>query len=132
MFEEKETITLEEYKAWLVGLIRGKKGMLPDLEDWKQIKKMLDKIAPEKETIYVEKGPSNPPTPEPFPSPYIPYEPYHPPYGPGWTPKDFIWTSDGTDNTQMTISGLSSSSNAVITDQYDDKQLELIFEDWTK
>ena len=42
--EEKETITFDEFRAWLTGLIRGKNGVLPDLVDWKMIKKMMDKV----------------------------------------------------------------------------------------
>ncbi len=49
--EVKEEITFNEFKAWLTGLIRGKRGQLPDLEDWKQIKVMVDKVEPEEETI---------------------------------------------------------------------------------
>lgn len=47
--ENKEEISFNEFKAWLTGLIRGKRGQLPDVEDWKQIKVMMDKVAPEVE-----------------------------------------------------------------------------------
>lgn len=42
--EQEETITFTEFKAWLTGLVRGKGGALPDLEDWKQIKIMIDRV----------------------------------------------------------------------------------------
>lgn len=42
--ENKESITVSEFKAWLSGLIRGKNGQLPNIEDWKVIKTMLDKV----------------------------------------------------------------------------------------
>lgn len=42
--EEQETITFNEFKTWLLGLIQGKNGALPDLDDWKEIKLMLDKV----------------------------------------------------------------------------------------
>jgi len=42
--ENKEEITFNEFRAWMTGLIRGKRGSLPDLEDWKQIKVMMDKV----------------------------------------------------------------------------------------
>lgn len=45
--ETKEQISIVEFKAWLTGLIRGKGGALPDLDDWKEIKKMLDKVQDE-------------------------------------------------------------------------------------
>lgn len=45
--ELKDEITLDEYKAWLTGMLRGKGSKLPDLNDWKVIKKMTDKIIPD-------------------------------------------------------------------------------------
>jgi len=42
MFEHKEQITFIEFRTWLSGLIKQKHGALPDLDDWKQIKVMLD------------------------------------------------------------------------------------------
>ena len=44
---EQEEYTFNEFKAWLAGLIRGKRGALPDIEDWKAIKEMLDKVVPD-------------------------------------------------------------------------------------
>lgn len=70
MKNEKETITFLEFKAWLTGLVIGKKGALPDLEDWKKIKKELDKVEPEK---IIVPGPSNPPEPNPIPDIGRPY-----------------------------------------------------------
>lgn len=37
-------ITIDEFKTWLNNLIIDKKGALPDLADWKDIKEMLDKV----------------------------------------------------------------------------------------
>ena len=37
-------MTLDEFKTWLNKLIADKKGALPDLSDWKQIKENLDKV----------------------------------------------------------------------------------------
>lgn len=45
--ELKETISFDEYKAWLIGLLRGKGNQLPDLNDWRAIKKMTDKVVPD-------------------------------------------------------------------------------------
>jgi len=42
--ENKEEITFNEFRAWLTGVLRGKRGQLPDLNDWKQIKIMMDKV----------------------------------------------------------------------------------------
>ena len=38
--EDRETISFDEFQMWLAGLIRGKQGAIPDLEDWRLIKKM--------------------------------------------------------------------------------------------
>lgn len=77
----KETITFDEFRAWLTGLIEGKRGALPDLDDWKKIKKMLDKVVPEKETEIVN-------IPTPFPMPAAPepkpWEPWTTPHFPTW------------------------------------------------
>lgn len=43
-FKTKETITFKEFKHWITGLIQGKGGALPDLDDWEMIKKMMDKV----------------------------------------------------------------------------------------
>jgi len=100
MIENQEEITFAEFKAWLAGLIRGKGGMLPDLEDWKAIKETLDKVVPE--TV---DGPSWPVIPElpynpaPYnPAPYTPPIPYIPPTP--WisppTTGDPIWVNPWT------------------------------------
>lgn len=62
----EETITIAEFKSWLAGLIQGKRGALPDMEDWKLIKQMLDKVK--------ENNPE-----------YIPYYPNPFPQYPSWT-----------------------------------------------
>jgi hypothetical protein len=76
MIDNQKEISLAEFKAWLAGLIRGKRGALPDLDDWKAIKETLDKIVPD--TV---DAPWTPPTvvreiireaaPLPEPVPYI-------------------------------------------------------------
>lgn len=62
--ELKDEITLDEYKAWLTGMLRGKGNKLPDLTDWKAIKKMTDKIIPD--VVEVQN-----PMPWPQPTPYV-------------------------------------------------------------
>ena len=56
--ETKEQITITEFKAWLTGLIRGKQGSLPNLDDWREIKKMLDKVQEEPTTVPNGRDPS--------------------------------------------------------------------------
>lgn len=70
--ENQETITFDEFRSWLAGLIRGKNGALPDLEDWKVIKRMIDKVTVEHETTYI-------PIPAP---PYPPCSPAQPHFEP--------------------------------------------------
>jgi len=41
--ETTETISFDEFRAWLTGLIRGKNGTIPDVDDWKQVK-IMDNI----------------------------------------------------------------------------------------
>ena len=114
--ENRETITFYEFQMWLAGLIRGKQGAIPDLEDWRLIKKMLDKVEPEKEIVkeYItvpsprEPDPSpwpsipNPVTPypnpiSPSPTPWVPWKPWEPSITPmPNTPRPYVWTSDGT------------------------------------
>ncbi len=74
MIENKETITYDEFRAWMTGLIVGKRGALPDLEDWKMIKKMMDKVVPEKEVITIPSIPAEPIQPY-NPAPYQPWYP---------------------------------------------------------
>lgn len=76
MTENQETITLNEFKAWLVGLIRGKNGALPDLDDWNVIKNMIDKIVPET-TIVKEKEVVYPSLPYEQDKPWYPTLPNH-------------------------------------------------------
>jgi len=121
MVENKNEITINEFKAWLVGLIRGKNGDLPNLDDWKQIKTMLDKV--QEETVYVEK--------EVMPwSPYTPSYPYQPSPPYPYTPimwGDLTWKQSGeysvmnTDNTNAIMSG------SVL----DPTSIDEIFSDWT-
>lgn len=43
----KKAMTLAEFKTWLNNLVVSKKGALPDLTDWKNIKETLDKVRAE-------------------------------------------------------------------------------------
>lgn len=80
MIENQETITFAEFKAWLVGLIRGKNGAMPDLNDWVQIKSMMDKVVPETKIVFQDE-------PVAGPSRFDPYHPYHP--APGLYPQRY-------------------------------------------
>lgn len=109
--EDKEVITFDEFRAWLAGLIRGKRGALPDLEDWKMIKMMIDKVEVEKEVVNV---PQPYPVPNPIEPPYRP-EPFQPYPQPRWIPAPdtgdplyempFVWcTTELTDKTETRVS----------------------------
>ena len=54
--EIEESITFDQFKAWMVGLIEGKRGALPDIHDWKRIKQMMDKVKPEEKIIVAPQG----------------------------------------------------------------------------
>lgn len=41
---KRQTLSIDEFRAWLTQLIQDKKGALPDLNDWKLIKEQLDKV----------------------------------------------------------------------------------------
>jgi len=100
--ENKETITLNEFRAWLAGLIYGKQGQLPNLDDWKHIKAMLDKVQPDQEIVPVAvPAPAPQPIAIPKTIPRSPCEPWNPlpqiPH-PTWigdppTIPDIIWCS---------------------------------------
>lgn len=49
----KDTITFEEFKSWLTGLVVGKKGELPDVDDWREIKAMMDRVEPTHKKVEV-------------------------------------------------------------------------------
>ena len=51
--ERRNTITFGEFKCWLRGLIEGKRGVIPDIEDWKRIKQMMDKVVIPENIKYV-------------------------------------------------------------------------------
>lgn len=108
MIDTEEEITFAEFKAWLAGLIRGKRGALPDLEDWKAIKKLMDKVVPDVAPPIVG-GPA-------MPAPIIireivkeePYRPEQFPYTPqpiwitpydntGYPPNDGVWCNGQVD-----------------------------------
>lgn len=111
MIENQETITFSEFTAWFTGLIRGKAGALPDIEDWKIIKKMLEKVVveKEKEKEYVTLPIPTPAPMTPLPYPPQPFEwskpatpPWNDPNRPMWQPNHTyfppgtVWASDGT------------------------------------
>jgi hypothetical protein len=62
-FETEKNMSFNEFRAWLTGLILGKRGTIPDLDDWKEIKKMMDRVvAHEKDkTISFPLSPTIPP-----------------------------------------------------------------------
>jgi len=64
IFETQETITFDEFKAWMSGFLQGKEGT-PNARDWVLIQRMINKVIPEKEIVTV-------------PSPYAPYVPSYP------------------------------------------------------
>ncbi len=93
MIENQEEISLAEFKAWLAGLIRGKRGALPDLDDWKAIKETLDKVVPDVDPIV-----GGPAMPAPIIIREIVKEPYQPeqvpyinPYQPIWVTEPNVW-----------------------------------------
>lgn len=91
---DKETISFDEFRIWLTGLIQGKGGALPDLNDWKEIKRMLDKVVVEREIVTIPANPQPPPfCPEPWRR--GPMDP--PPWGPRWEwddPSREIYTTE--------------------------------------
>lgn len=123
MVENEKEISLKEFKAWLVGLIRGKNGKLPDLEDWKLIKEMLDKVVSEKEliTIKEKEDPFSPWKSEPYRY-YPPYYVGDPP--PGQSP--FLWWNDSTD-VYYTASNVSETPK-----ELDAETLLKLIENWEK
>jgi len=83
-FESKPTITFDEFKAWLSGLVVGKGGAVPDINDWKKIKKMMDKVveAEPYQPIFPQ-IPLIPGRPEnPFTHPIFPYDDSGTPFNP--------------------------------------------------
>jgi len=139
--ENAEKITYNELRAWMTGLIRGKRGAIPDLEDWKQIKIMMDKVQPEVVTIPAlnHSDVYGPIVTQPN-YPNYPYDPYSPwcdsptvvrnPFG-GFTNEDLkttgtltdLPTSDqyGTIGTSVsdTCSSTSAVMNSALTDGYE-------------
>ncbi len=89
MIDNQEEISLAEFKAWLAGLIRGKRGALPDLDDWKAIKETLDKIVPDVEPIV-----GGPTMPVPIIIREIVKEPYQPEQVPYINPYQPIWITE--------------------------------------
>lgn len=88
--EKRNTLTFGEFKMWLQGLIEGKGGKIPDLEDWKRIKKMMDKVyVPAPIIIAPVAPPANPIYPNPiypyYPPISVPMVPTPSPLSPSWT-----------------------------------------------
>lgn len=127
MVEEKETISLNEFKAWLVGLIRGKKGALPDLDDWKQIKAMIDKIEPDVTFIPQQPYPQQPSIPDPI----YPHGPVW--VGDDWWIKNINWTTDGTSSDKITLynnTTASLDSSNIVTATVDANEFSKLFDSW--
>jgi hypothetical protein len=108
MFEEEEKITFKEFKAWLVGLIRGKRGAIPDLQDWKQIKKMMDKVQEAEPTVIKRNDPvpCYPLQPHPWENPY-----WNPELDPVWGDSTVptLWCSS-SDTTGQSYNGITMTS----------------------
>lgn len=120
----KEKITVAEFKAWLEGLVFGKRGALPDLEDWKMIKQMVDRIKeqPVEDKSYPSvdwdlikkitednkkvKNPWDPSQIRPYPS--SPVSPYAP---------TLWWTGDNTGKTPQFATGTPHSDWYNVTTQ---------------
>lgn len=104
---EKKTITFDEFRAWLTGLIVGKRGALPDIDDWKMIKEMMDKVVPENEIVTMPR----PPLREDRTSPSIPQHPqWAPSTGTPEYPPGTIICSDSTEKQSF-----ESAINMMIT-----------------
>lgn len=107
----KETITIKEFKAWLTGLVVGKGGALPDLDDWKMIKQMIDKV--EEEPAPVLQPAIVPPTYPSYPTPVCPSPPMQPQWTPNTDPYQPGYPNWGTwcgDTTSITIGGCVGES----------------------
>ena len=97
--ELKDEISVDEYKAWLTGLLRGKGSQLPDLKDWKAIKKMTDKIVPD----VVET------TPWTIAPTYVPPATFDTPSPLWWENQPTCGGTGQTDGDNITISNENSS-----------------------
>lgn len=130
--EEQETITYMEFRAWMVGLIRGKGGALPDMDDWVKIKEMMDKVVPEKETVTIpiprDTAPYQPhpdlvpPMVNPWERPY-PWcsEPYIgdvPPYDPVWC--GGYWPATSIDSSTKQTTTPTCTQFASVSDIFND------------
>lgn len=80
-----ETIDFKEFRAWLTGLIVGKRGALPDLDDWKQIKIMIDKVEEREPTPTLQPLQPAPMMRQPY------WGPYTDPQQPQWVPNNPIY-----------------------------------------
>jgi len=105
--ERKTEITLDEYKAWLTGLLRGKGKALPNLADWNAINDMANKIVP----IIVEV--QNPMTP----SVSIPFTPVTNSPAP-WHNAQAPCGTAGQDGDNITIA--EGTTNIAISNSIDD------------
>jgi len=92
--EQKAEISLDEYKAWLAGLLRGKGKALPNLADWNTINIMADKIVAD---IVEVQNPMTPSLPTPFTPATAPWYDA-PPCGTAGQDGDNITIAEGTTN----------------------------------
>lgn len=124
MIENQKEVTLNEFKAWLVGLIRGKNGKLPDLEDWKLIKEMLDKVVPEQTIVTIKEKE------DPFgPWKTDPYK-YYPPTWVGDPPPSSVPTIWCSDNTEPYSGDYTVSNTSDVKVDIDIDALLKIVEEW--
>ena len=83
--KSKEKISFDEFKAWVNGLLYGKGRTVPDADDWKEIKNMMEKVVPDVVEVQDPETPFFPTLPQapivPYDSPKTPeVEPWKPPF----------------------------------------------------
>ena len=83
--KSKEKISFDEFKAWVNGLLYGKGRAVPDADDWKEIKNMLEKVVPDVVEMQNPETPFFPTLPQPQVVPYVTpntpeVEPWKPPF----------------------------------------------------
>lgn len=83
--KSKEEISFDEFKAWINGLLYGKGRAVPDADDWKEIKNMLEKVVPDVVEMQNPETPFFPTLPHPQVVPYVTpntpeVEPWKPPF----------------------------------------------------
>lgn len=121
---KRSTITIDEFRSWLVQLIQDKKGALPDLNDWKLIKEQLDKVG-KRSTDNDQTGYSILQNDDDEPGRCIGFEPY-----------DMQFTLDLlerlciTDDFKYTTEDLNSYNDGLINQFYDEYVREVKPTEW--